>query len=190
MNEFFKPVELDKAWRLINHGPTTLVSASHHGVENVMAATWVCGLDFKPAKLTVVLDKSAFTRGLIEKSGQFVIQVPKASQASLVHYLGTHSRHHQQDKLSLSGVTFFSLPEIVPPLVADCAAWLYCELIPVAQNQQDHDLFIGEIKSAWADSRIFREGHWLFEEADEEWRSLHYIAGKHFYTTGAPLDVE
>ncbi|RRZ87250.1 flavin reductase family protein [Erwinia sp. 198] len=190
MDAFFQPVELEKAYRLINHGPTILVSATHEGVENVMSAAWACGLDFKPAKLTVVLDKSAFTRRLIEASGQFVIQVPTAAQADLVHYLGTHSRHHEQDKLLKSGVDLFSMPEVAPPLVAGCAAWLFCHLIPLEQNQQDHDLFIGEIKSAWADSRVFREGHWHFEETGDEWRSLHYIAGKHFYTTGRSLVVE
>lgn len=190
MNDFFQPVELEKAYRLINHGPTILVSAAHDGIENVMAAAWACGLDFKPAKLTVVLDKSTFTRSLIEKSGQFVIQVPTARQAELVHYLGTHSRHNEQDKLQQSGVAFFSVPHFAPPLVTGCAAWLCCDLIPNVQNQQDHDLFIGEIKSAWADSRIFRDGHWRYEEAGEEWRSLHYIAGKHFYTLGTPLVVK
>ncbi|HBV40813.1 MAG TPA: flavin reductase [Erwinia sp.] len=190
MNAFFKAVELEKAYRLINHGPTTLVSAKHDGVENVMSAAWACGLDFTPAKLTVVLDKSAFTRSLIEASGEFVIQVPVTGQADLVHYLGTHSRHKEQDKLTESGVTLFSVPDVSPPLVAGCAAWLFCQLIPLEQNQQDHDLFIGEIKGAWADSRVFREGHWHFEDAGDEWRSLHYIAGKHFYTIGASLDVE
>ena len=32
---------LDKAFRLLNHGPTVLVSARHGGVSNVMAAAWV-----------------------------------------------------------------------------------------------------------------------------------------------------
>lgn len=190
MNHYLAPVELEKAYRLINHGPTALVSSQYQGIEDVMSASWVCGLEFKPAKLTVVLDKAAYTRQLIEKSHQFVIQVPTARQAQMVHYLGTHTRYDEPDKLDQSGVELFRLPEISVPLVTDCAAWLYCELIPLEQNQNEHDLFIGEIKAAWADSRVFREGRWVFEEVSEEWRSLHYIAGKRFYTTGPALDVE
>lgn len=41
-HSFMAPVPLDKAYRLINHGPTVLVSARHDGVENVMAAAWAC----------------------------------------------------------------------------------------------------------------------------------------------------
>ncbi|EDV0263673.1 flavin reductase family protein [Salmonella enterica subsp. salamae] len=189
MNEYIKAVDLAKAYRLINHGPAILVSGRHEGTENVMSVSWVCALDYQPARLTVVLDKAAFTRQLIEKSRSFVIQVPVASQASLVYQLGTRSMFSEPDKLAESGVSLFTLPGLDAPLVSGCAAWLYCELIPEEHNQQAYDLFIGEIKAAWADSRVFRDGHWQFEHLPMEWRSLHYIAGGHFYTTGDVLDI-
>ncbi|OYU42397.1 MAG: flavin reductase, partial [Burkholderiales bacterium PBB4] len=47
----------------MNHGPTVLVSARNGGIQNVMAAAWACVLDFgKSTRVTVVLDKSTFTR--------------------------------------------------------------------------------------------------------------------------------
>ena len=63
-NPHFTPVPLDKAYRLLNHGPTVLVSASHAGEDNAMAAAWACALDFAPPKVTVVLDKATRTREL------------------------------------------------------------------------------------------------------------------------------
>ena len=66
MDSHIAPVEPMKAYRLINHGPTVLVSARHDGVEDVMAAAWSCALDFQQPKLTVVLDKTTRTRELIE----------------------------------------------------------------------------------------------------------------------------
>ena len=44
--------------------------------------------------------------------------------------------------------------------------------------------------TAWADDRIFRNGHWHYETAGPEWRSLHYIAGGHFYAIGEPVRVD
>ena len=79
---FIALVPLPKAVRLLNHGPTVLVSARSGGRQNVMAAAWACVLDFD--KLSVVIDKGAATRALIEESGHFVIQVPTAAQAPLV----------------------------------------------------------------------------------------------------------
>ena len=48
---------------------------------------------------------------------------------------------------------------------------------------------IGEVTGAWADSRVFQDGHWQFEHAPAELRTLHYVAGGHFYATGDAVDV-
>ncbi len=189
MNEFFREVEPGKAYRLLNHGPTVLVSARHDGTDNVMAAAWACALDFSPAKVTVVLDKSARTRALVEQSGYFVLQVPTVAQAGLTHAVGTHSLADDPAKLARFGVELFGVDGVPAPLVAGCSAWLACRLVPEPHNQQAYDLFIGEVVGAWADTRVFRDGHWHFEDADPRWRSLHYIAGGQFYAIGESLTV-
>ncbi|MET0124931.1 MAG: flavin reductase family protein, partial [Pseudomonas caspiana] len=140
MNEFIAPVDPAKAYRLLNHGPTVLVSARHDGVDNVMAAAWACALDFMPAKLTVVLDKIAKTRELVEQSGVFVIQVPTAAQLRLTHEVGTRSLSNEADKLQRSGVELFHMPDYDLPFVAGCSAWLACRLIPEPHNQSTYDL--------------------------------------------------
>jgi len=190
MNKYIAPVALEKAYRLLNHGPTVLVSATHDGVDDVMAAAWACALDFTPPKLTVVLDKISKTRELIEKSGTFVIQIPTVVQMQLTYELGSHSLFTEPDKLKHSGVELFSFDGHDMPFVAGCSGWLACRLINEPHNQAAHDLFIGEVIGAWADSRVFREGHWYFDTAPAQLRSLHYIAGGNFYTIGESLQVE
>lgn len=189
MHSPIAPVPLDKAYRLLNHGPTVLVSARHAGVDNVMAAAWACALDFAPPKLTVVLDKATKTRELVERSGTFVIQVPTAAQLTLTHTLGTHSLRDEADKLERSGVQLFRMDGSDLPFVAGCAAWLSCKVIAEPHNQETYDLFIGEVVAAWSDTRVFREGHWHFETADPALRSLHYVAGGHFLAIGESLTV-
>jgi flavin reductase (DIM6/NTAB) family NADH-FMN oxidoreductase RutF len=50
-----KNLDLAKsADRLLNHGPTTLVTFEHAGVRNVMAASWAMPLDFDPPKVLLV----------------------------------------------------------------------------------------------------------------------------------------
>ena len=87
----FQPVPLDKAYRLINHGPTVLVSSAHAGEINVMSAAWACALDFSPPKVTVVIDKATRTRALVEASGAFALCVPSAALAALTVGVGTDS---------------------------------------------------------------------------------------------------
>jgi len=189
MEQHIATVPLEKAYRLLNHGPTVLVSSRHGDTEDVMAAAWVCALDFSPPKLTVVLDKSTRTRQLVEQSGLFVIQVPTVAQLRLTHEVGTRSLFDDSAKLIHSGVQLFSIEGYDQPFVAGCSAWLACKLIPEPHNQDAYDLFIGEVAAAWADTRVFNGGHWHFESADPALRSLHYIAGGHFYATGEALDI-
>ena len=190
MPEHIAAVPLDKAYRLLNHGPTILVSARHAGVQNVMAAAWACALDFAPPKLTVVLDKSVKTRELVENSGVFVIQIPTVAQIRLTSQVGSVSLADDPHKLEHCAVQLFEMPGHDLPFVEGCSAWLACKLIPEPHNQQTYDLFIGEVVAAWADTRVFSDGHWHFESADPALRSLHYIAGGHYYAIGEALDVD
>ena len=185
----FLPVPLDKAYRLLNHGPTVLVSAEHAGQHNVMAASWACALDFAPPKVTVVLDKATRTRELVQASGEFVLQLPTLPQAAMTVAIGTDSAKTHPDKLQQHGVELFHAPGHATPLVAGCAAWLLCRVIPEPHNQDTYDLFIGEVVAAWADERVFRDGHWEFDTAPNELRTLHYVAGGRFYVTGASVTV-
>ncbi|MFC4932771.1 flavin reductase family protein [Massilia sp. GCM10023247] len=193
MQQHIQPVPLEKAYRLLNHGPTVLVSSRHEGVDNVMAAAWACALDFAPPKLTVVLDKATSTRALVEASGRFVIQVPTARLLALTHAVGTRSLAEAPDKLREAGVELLGLgahdaPDALP-FVAGCAAWLECRLVPEPHNQAAYDLFIGEVVAAWADDRVFRDGHWHYEDAGAGWRSIHHVAGGHFYAIGEALQA-
>jgi flavin reductase (DIM6/NTAB) family NADH-FMN oxidoreductase RutF len=187
---YIAPVELEKAYRLLNHGPTVLVSAQHGDDRNVMAAAWACALEFKPAKVSVVLDKSTKTRQLVEQSGYFTLQVPCYAQLDMTKQLGTISKLDDAEKLEHCGTELFYQEGLTSPLVSGCIAWLVCKLIPEPHNQSAHDLFIGSVVGAWADNRVFRDGHWYFQDAPKELRSLHYIAGGTFYLIGEEVKAQ
>jgi len=189
MNSHIQTVELSKAYRLLNHGPTVLVSAQYETENNVMAAAWACALELVPAKVSVVLDKSTKTRELVEKSGHFILQVPTLKQLKLVQQLGSISQFNDPEKLSHCHTPLFQFEGFQLPAVEGCAAWLICELIPEPHNQQSHDLFIGKVVAAYADDRVFRNGHWYYHEVGAEWKSLHHVAGGHYYTIGDPVDA-
>ena len=184
-----RPVPPDRASRLLNHGPTVLVAAHHAGQTNAMAAAWACALDFVPPKLTVVLDKATRTRALIEASGQFTVAVPTVAQVALVTALGSLSAVDTPDKMERlqrdAGLQWQAAP-VFPdqPLIGGCAAWMVCRVLPQPALQQAHDLFLAEIVQAWAAERVFSNGRWHFETADPDLRTLHHVAGGHYYAIG------
>ncbi|MGB2552337.1 flavin reductase family protein [Campylobacter sp. MOP51] len=181
-----KAVELSKAYRLVNTGPTCLISAKFEGIENAMSASWVCALDYD--KISVVIDSSAFTRLLIERSGYFAVSIPCARQANLVMKLGSVSRH--QNAAKMQDIRLFYQDGFNVPLVDGCLAWLVCKALTNKANQSEFDLFMGEVVGAWANTRVFEEGRWKFDECEEKLRSLHYVAGGEFYTLGKKINVK
>lgn len=186
--EHFTAVPLEKSYRLMNHGPTVLVSARHGADTNVMAAAWACVLDYgQSSKLTVVLDKATYTRGLVEASGYFALQLPTRAMAALTYGVGTDSAREVPDKLTRHGVKTFASPGGEVPLVEGCVGWLACRLMPEPHNQQTYDLFIGEVIGAWADERVFSDGRWHFEDAPDDLRTIHHVAGGRFLVTGGPV---
>ncbi len=183
-------MDLSKAYRLLNHGPTVLVSARHNGKQNIMVAAWNMPLDFDPPKITVVIDKSAYTRELIEAAGTFAINVPCVAQVDIVRKVGNTSGRDltDTDKFAQYGLETFSATEIDAPLLKGCVAWLECKLIPEPHNQNTYDLFIAEVVAAHADERVFSDGHWHFE-GHNDLRTIHHIAGGAFFATGAAIQA-
>ncbi|HEX5393338.1 MAG TPA: flavin reductase family protein [Rhodocyclaceae bacterium] len=188
-----QPVPLDKAYRLLNHGPVTLVSSAHGGRSNVMAAAWAMPLDFDPPKVAVVVDKSTLTRQLIEASGEFALNIPSRQIAAACLKAGSISAKdlgEGGDKWREVGLTHFASEKIAGPLVEGCVGWLECRVIPEPHNEQAYDLFLAEVVAAWADPRVFADGRWHFDDANDDLRTLHYVAGGQFFVTGESVNVE
>lgn len=181
-----QPVPLAKAYRLLNHGPVTLVSSAANGQRNVMAASWAMPLDFDPPKVAVVIDRNTLTRELIEASGEFALNIPCRSFASQTLAVGSVSgREH--DKFAELQLATHSASQIGAPLLDGCVAWLECRILSEPQVQQRHDLFLAEVVAAWALPEVFSDGHW--QDTPAERRTIHYQAGGVFFATGELFSV-
>lgn len=185
----FRTVPLNKAYRLLNHGPTVLVSSRAGDRANVMAAAWAMPLDFDTPKVAVVIDKATLTRQLVEASGHLVVSVPCVAQVALVRAVGNESGLQHTDKLTRCGVTHVPAPRTGAPLVSGCIAHLECRVLPATEHVAGpHDLILAEVIEASADARVFSDGRWHFESASNDLRSLHHVAGGSFYAIGQPVD--
>ena len=186
-----EPVALPHAYRLLNPGPTLLVCAAHGARRNVMAAAWAMPLDFDPPKVAVVMDKSTFTRELVEASGEFALCVPCRDLADVTFGVGNSSGRELAaaggDKFARFGIGTFAGSAVQSPLVEGCVAWLECRVLREPRNEVAYDLFIGQVLAAQADTRAFRHGRWHFDDAPPGLRTLHHVAGGAFLMPGATV---
>jgi len=117
-----KPVDLAHACRLINHGPTVLVTSEFEGRRNVMAAAWSMPVEFVPPRVAVVIDKRTYTRELVMASGSFALCIPCRDILDATYTVGSVSGRDYADdggpdKFERHGIARFEGPVLGLPLV-------------------------------------------------------------------------
>ncbi|MBI4996118.1 MAG: flavin reductase family protein [Rhodocyclales bacterium] len=184
MNSHFRPVALEHASRLINHGPTVLVTSTDGHRRNVMAAAWSMPVEFTPPRVAVVIDKRSFTRELVAASGAFGLILPGATLVDLTYAVG-NATGRELDKFARHGIAARPGPMLgVPIIESGCAAWLECRLIPEPHAEEAYDTCFGEVVAAAADTRIFADGHWSFRDDNAALQTIHHLGGGNFVCAG------
>jgi flavin reductase (DIM6/NTAB) family NADH-FMN oxidoreductase RutF len=190
MNPHFRPVALEHASRLINHGPTVLVTSAAGAQRNVMAAAWSMPVEFMPPRIAVVIDKHTFTRELVMANGVVGLCLPGAGLVDLTYAVGSESGR-SVDKFARHGISAGSGPVLGVPLIeAGCAAWLECRLIREAHAEEAYDTCFAEVVAAAADERIFANGHWLFRDDNAALQTIHHLGAGHFVRAGGVLQAQ
>jgi len=107
---------LDKCWKMLNHGPVTLITSAHAGKTNVMAASWAMPLDYDPPKVLLVLDATSYSRVLVDASGEFGLQIPKRRIAEKTVAVG-QSSGRDLDKFAHFDLKTFPAQKIAAPML-------------------------------------------------------------------------
>ncbi|MBN8505887.1 MAG: flavin reductase family protein [Burkholderiales bacterium] len=173
------PVALEHASRLVNHGPTVLVSTAHEGRRNVMAAAWSMPVEFTPPRIAVVIDKQTLTHELLMASGHFALGLPTPALADFSYAVGTRSGR-EGDKFRQLGLEPDTRNPLELPLVPGCSAWLLLRRIPEPHSESAYDTVFGEVLWAAADARIFANGRWDFRDDNADLHTLHHLGAGQF----------
>ena len=174
------PVALNHASRLVNHGPTVLISTAHAGRRNVMAAAWSMPVEFTPPRIAVVIDKRTWTCELALASGLLAINIPCKQQADLCYAVGNSSGRDlssNTDKFAEYGIGHFEGPELKLPLVTGCVGWMECRVLREPHIETTYDTFFVEVVAALSDPRVFANGRWSFTQENSELHTLHHLGG-------------
>ncbi|MDM0105624.1 flavin reductase family protein [Variovorax sp. J22R24] len=187
--KYFQPVALEHASRLVNHGPTVLVTSADGPRRNAMAAAWSMPVEFTPPRIAVVIDKRTYTRQLVAASGAFGICIPGTSLTDLTYALGSTSGR-DTDKFERYGIEARPGPVLGMPLLeVGCAAWLECRLISEPHTEEAYDTCFAEVVAAAADARIFAGGRWSFRDDNADLQTIHHLGGGNFARSGGNLQA-
>jgi flavin reductase (DIM6/NTAB) family NADH-FMN oxidoreductase RutF len=177
-------LEVERATRLLNHGPTVLVSCAHGGSDNVITLAWTSPVSSSPPLVAVAIAPGRYSHGLIERSEEFGVNVPGSGLLEAVWLCGTTSGR-DGDKFERARLERRRATRIAAPLVEDCFAHVECKVVE-AETLGDHTLFVGEVVAAAVEREAF-DGHLTLRGG---FQTLHHLGGSLFVTSaGTRLDA-
>ncbi|MGB8647689.1 MAG: flavin reductase family protein [Anaerolineae bacterium] len=178
-------VSLTRATRLLTPGPVTLLTAQYKGKKNVMAAGWAMPISSNPPMVAVAVHPGRYTYGLIEKSGDFALNIPARPLAEKVKKAGDLSGA-DVDKFLQLGLTPYEGKQVTAPLIAECVGHLECGVVERVPGG-DHVLFLAQVVAASAEETAFDGEKWTL--VDEEVKPLHHLGGSVYAILEAPLVI-
>ena len=158
---------------MINHGPVVLVTCGSTP-HNIITVAWITPVSHTPPLLAISVGVRRYSRELIDRIGEFVVNVPSAELLGAVWICGTRSGR-DIGKFEEAGLTPIPSENVIPPCIAECMAWLECG-VRKRVEVGDHVLFVGEVLSATARADAFNR----FYRLSPHNRTLHHLGGDHF----------
>lgn len=133
--------------------PVVLVSAAAAGHRpNLITVAWTGIVNSEPPMVYAGIRPSRHSHAIIEKSGEYVINIPSAEQAGVVDYCGTVSGR-DVDKFRETGLTAAKGTLEYAPLVREFPVNLECRVVRRVALPS-HDVFIGEITAVHVNADV------------------------------------
>jgi len=177
-------VQLKRIFRPVYPSPAALItSVAEDGTPNIITLGECFNISIgRPVVVGLAIVPSRYSYELIERSGEFGVNLPTAAMVEAVDRCGCVSGRDVGDKFAHVGLTPFPATRIKAPLIAECPLNLECRLIDIIQAG-DHDLFRGEVVAEHVDEDCLDEqGAIAVERLD----TLCYIHGQ-YWSTGRHL---
>ncbi|MBK5912783.1 flavin reductase family protein [Rhodocyclus purpureus] len=166
-----QPLDLNKAFTLIEPGPVVLVTTHDGQGPNVMTISWTMVVDFTPLfALTTGPWNHSFAALL--KQRECVIAVPGVDLLDKVVGIGTCSGA-DTDKFARFGLTPVPSTLVRPPLIKECLANIECKVIDIITR---HNIVVLQGVAAWIDGER------------EEKRTFHAVGDGSFIVDGGRIE--
>src|SRR5512139_3348982 len=122
-----KSYPLAKVYGLLEPGPVVLVTTARKGRANIMTMSWHSMMEFEPPLVGCVISGRNHTFGLLQSSGECVINIPTVELARQVVACG-NSTGRRVDKFKAFGLTPAAASRVGAPLIDECFANLECRV--------------------------------------------------------------
>ena len=168
--------------------PPVMVTVGDTNETNVLTIAWTGILATVPPKTYISVRPSRHSFGILERTREFVINLPTVSQAKTVDYVGIYTGA-KQNKIERCGLTLSESNKVSAPTIEECPIALECRVTDILP-MGSHHVFIADIVSVSVQEELIDEsGKIHFERADllayahGEYYSLGEVVGRFGFST-------
>ncbi|MDA4123361.1 MAG: flavin reductase family protein [Thaumarchaeota archaeon] len=155
-----RKVERSKVYRLLYPTVPAIIAAAHQGKVAAMPVVSLVSLSNSPPLVGFSSSASHSTYKTILEAGRFSVSWMDRRFEDEITRLGTSSGSKTPDKLRSVGLHHRPGKVLGVPLIEEAAASLECRF-SLSQRLGDHNLVVGEVKSAQAVDDF--EEYWTFQ---------------------------
>ena len=130
-----------------------LISTAYQGKRNVQFAFRALGLSDEPPLFVIGIQDKNFSREMIQKSGEFVVNVCSRNQLHAVDKSRDLSGRNVEDKFIALGLDTLPAKHVQAPLVAGCHANVECKLVNETALEGLY-LFVGRALASYVDDQV------------------------------------
>lgn len=158
-------------------GMVALVTVSHRGESNIMAAGWHTYISYEPPIYGVAIGRERHTYKLVKEAGTFGINFLPMEHAKFIQQAGVYSGS-TINKFERGNMALECGRATGAPILADAYIAYECEVID-CNTYGDHDLFVANIVQFYRDAdRFLENGLPNFEKL-----SIPLYLGRSMYTS-------
>mgnify|MGYP000806667222 CR=1 FL=1 len=171
-----------KAGNMLNPVPAVMVSvADQNHRPNIITVAWAGTVCTNPPMVSISVRPSRYSYEIIEKTGEFVINLTTRDLAFATDYCGVKSGR-DVDNFKELGLHISPASEVSAPLLDESPVNIECRVTQVLRLGT-HDMFVAKVVSVHADEKYMDEnGKFSLEKADP----IAYSHGT-YYTLGEKL---
>lgn len=158
------PKTVFKPGTMLNPVPAVMVSCGDSDVKNIITIAWTGIINSDPPITYISVRKSRFSHDIIERTGEFVINLTTEKLAFAADYCGVKSGR-DTDKFGIQGLTPAESRMVKCPSIEESPVNLEC-CVMEKKEYPTHDMFIAEIVSVSADEALMDDnGRLCLEKA-------------------------
>ena len=145
-----------KPGTMVNPVPVVMVSCGGPDTkENIITIAWTGIINSEPPMTYISVRKSRHSHGLIESSGEFVINLCTEELANAADFCGVKSGR-DVDKFKEQKLTPVQGQQVRCPMIQESPVNLECKVREV-HHYPSHDMFVADILAVHADDGLLNE---------------------------------